>query len=263
MERVDGRAKLHIARIDLQAIVQGAFMEELLGLPRVTAELDRIDRLVDELASRPDEEISDVAITVERDRAVEHLAVDLRLRWPWFVQQLQIGLWWRQQLVGAERWRAANARPPSTPVPGWPPVWTRDRRVLAAGGAPWALVDMELAPRFAMKRGDSLESLQRRWRQISASVEAAFRMSIFSEYLDEGPPRGAPRDDVAAYERYARWAARKLAGNESYRQIAERDLRTSASIGAERETDRTDDARERWREVRRGVRKALDVLDSI
>ena len=48
LDRMGGLAELHLARTDLQAIVQGAFMEELLGLPRVTAELDRIDGLIDE-----------------------------------------------------------------------------------------------------------------------------------------------------------------------------------------------------------------------
>jgi len=99
LDRMRGLAELHLARTDLQAIVQGAFMEELLGLPRVTAELDRIDGLIDELASRPDGEVSDEAITVERDRYLAHLAADLKLTWPWFVQQLQIGFWGRQQVA--------------------------------------------------------------------------------------------------------------------------------------------------------------------
>lgn len=264
LDRAQSLAKIHPARSDLQAIVQGGFMEELLGLPRVTAELDRIDRLIDELASRPDDEISDEAITAERDRHVAQLAVDLKLAWPWFVQQLQIGLWWRQQLVQADLRRANGAgQPPSMAVPGWPPRWTGDRRGLAIGGSPWAVVNLELAPRFAMKRGDSLDALQRRWQEISARVEMAFRSSMFSTYFDEGPPGGAPRDDVAAYERYARWAARNLAGGESYRSIADRDLGTSASVSTDPQGDRPDGSRERWREVRRGMRKAVGVLDSI
>lgn len=169
LDRMRGLAELHLARTDLQAIVQGAFMEELLGLPRVTAELDRIDGLIDELASSPDGEVSDEAITVERDRYLAHLAADLKLTWPWFVQQLQIGFWGRQQLVEAEQRRADNVgQPPSVPVPGWPPRWTRDRRVIAVGGSPWAMMNLGLAPRFAMKRGDSLDALERRWQEISA-----------------------------------------------------------------------------------------------
>ena len=264
LARAEGLADLHIARTDLQAIVQGAFMEELLGLPEITAELDRIDRLIDELAALPEGEISDEGITVERDGAVAQLATDLELAWPWFISQLQIGLWQRQKLVEAERWRAANSgQQPATPVPGWPPKWTADRRILAVGGAPWALVDMELAPRFAMKRGDSLDALKRRWQVISSSVEAAFRMSMFSSVFEESPPGGAPRDDAAAYERYARWAARHLAGGESYRNIADRDLRTSMGADTDHDTVSAVSPRERWREVKRGVRKALDVLDSI
>ncbi len=239
-------------------------MEELLGLPHVTAELDRIDGRIDELASRPDGEVSDEAITLERDRHVADLAAELHLTWPWFVQQLQIGLWWRQQLVQAERRRSNNVgQPPTIPIPGWPPGWTGDRRVLAVGGSPWAVVNWELAPRFVMKRGDSLDALQQHWQEIAAGVEAVFRSSLFSSYRKEGPPGGAPKDDVAAYERYARWAARKLAGGESYRSIAGQDLRTAKSGATGRERDRLDDARERWREVRRAVRKAVDVLDSI
>ena len=125
------------------------------------------------------------------------------------------------------------------------------------------MVNSELSPRFVMKRGDSLDVLRRRWEAISVRVETAFGSSMFSLFRDEGPPSGAPRDDVAAYERYARWAARKLAGGESFRSIAGRDLRTSVSVSPNAEGDRTDDSRERWREVRRGVRKARDVLDSI
>jgi hypothetical protein len=264
LERARGLAEFHLARTDLQAVVQGAFMEELLGLPGVTAELDRIDELVDALAARPDSEISDEAINVERGRHLGHMVDDLKLTWPWFCQQLKIGFWWRGQLVGAERLEAERVgRPPSTPVPAWPPKWTGDRRALVAGGSPWAVIDWELAPRLVMKRGDSLDALQRRWKEISARVEEAFRSSMFSSFLDEGPPGGAPRDDVAAYDRYARWAARKLGGGESYRSIAVRDLRTSVSVGADSDRNRADEARERWREVRRGVRKAVAVLDSI
>lgn len=235
-------------------------MEELLGLPSVTAELDRIDALLDELAALPDDGVSDEAITIERDQCFVRMAADLKLTWPWLDQQLKIGLWWRQQSVRAEDRRANQAgQPPTIAIPGWPPGWTGDRRVLAVGGSPWAVVNFDLAPRFAMKRGDSLDALQRRWQEISARVETAFGSSMFSSFRDEGPPGGAPRDDVAAYERYARWAARKLTGAESYRSIAARDLRT----GTHRDSGHPDEPRERWREVRRGVRKALGVLDSI
>lgn len=264
LARVQGLAELHLARTDLQAIVQGAFMAEILGLAQVITELDRIGRLLDELPAGPDGEISDEVIRAVRDPNIAKLAADLKLTWPWLVRQLQSGLWWRGQLVQAEQRRAAEAgEAPSVPVPGWPLRSIGERRVLAAGGGPWALVDMELAPRFVMKRGDSLDTLERQWQEISASVEAAFRMSMFSYLMDEGPPGGAPKDDVVAYERYARWAARKLAGGESYRSIAERDLRTSGPASISRATAVADDPRERWREIRRGVRKAVVVLDSI
>jgi hypothetical protein len=80
---------------------------------------------------------------------------------------------------------------------------------------------------------------------------------MFSSVTDDGPPGGSPRDVAAAYQRYARWAARKVLGDESYRDIAASDLSPEGDI------DASGDARERWREVRRGVRKALAILDSI
>jgi hypothetical protein len=125
------------------------------------------------------------------------------------------------------------------------------------------VVNFELAPRFAMKRGDSLDALQRRWQEVSARVETIFRSSMFSSFRDDGVPGGAPKDDAAAYERYARWAALKLVGGESYRSIAVRDFGVAALVRTEATRDRLDEARERWREVRRGVRSAVRVLDSI
>jgi len=261
---VQGRAELHRPRTDIQAVVQGAFMAEILGLAQVTAELDRINGLLGELPAGPDGEVADEVIRPARDRNVANLAADLELTWPWFIPQLNSGLWWRWQLVQSEQRRAAEAgEAPSAQVPGWPLQSIGERRTLAAGGGPWALVDMELAPRFAMKRGDSLESLERRWQEISASVEAAFRMSMFSYLMDQGPPDGAPKDDVAAYERYARWAARKLAGGESFRQIADAEFSAKGRATKASDTGAADAPRERWREVKRGFRKALDILDSI
>ena len=103
------RAKKHFPRSDLQAVVEAAFMEELLGFPQVTAELDRIDRLLSELAARPNGAISEEAILAERDRRIAELAATLKLTWPWIVRQLSSGLWWRQQLVQSEQRRAAEA----------------------------------------------------------------------------------------------------------------------------------------------------------
>ncbi|MGD0020510.1 MAG: hypothetical protein ABSD62_14810 [Candidatus Limnocylindrales bacterium] len=239
-------------------------MAEVLGLAQVTAELDRINELLDKLPAGPDGQISDEVIRPVRDRNVADLAADLKLTWPWFVPQLNSGLWWRRQLVQSEQRRAAEAgEAPSARVPGWPLESIGDRRVLAAGGGPWALVNMELAPRFVMKRGDSLESLERQWQEISARVEAAFRTSMFSYLIDEGPPGGAAKDDVAAYERYARWAARRLAGGESFRQIADAEYSARGAGTKASDTATADAPRERWREVKRGIRKALDILDSI
>jgi len=85
---------------------------------------------------------------------------------------------------------------------------------------------------------------------------------MFSTLTDDGPPGGTPRDDAAAYQRYARWASRKLIGGESYRGIAASDL-SSASTPGDDARDIVADGRERWREVRRGIRKALAILDSI
>lgn len=239
-------------------------MEELLGLPAVTAEFDRIDALIDQLAAQPDSEISDEAIPVERDHQIDQMAVDLKLRWPWSSQQLRIGFWWRQQLVQAERRQTKEpGQLDLANIPAWPPKWTYDRRVLVVGGSPWAVINMELAPRFVMKRGDSLATLQDRWATISARVDDLFASSLFSTLLDEGPPGGARHDSVAAYERYARWAVRRVVLGEPYRRIADEELRIARSPHADEENLAVLDARERWREIKRGVRKALDVLDSI
>jgi len=251
-------------RSDLQAVAQGAFMEEVLGLPRVFSELDRIDRLIDEAALLPEEDRSDEAIAMERARQIDLLVADLHVAWPWFPDQLRIGLWWRSQLVESARRQATylGEPPPTAAVPGWPPKWTGDRRTLAVGGGPWAVVDWELTPRLAMRRGDSLDALRERWREISARVDSIFRSSMFSSVLDSGPPGGAPRDDAVAYERYARWAARKIVGGESYRDIAGSDLSPTIHPTTPGSTGPAD-ARERWREVKRGVVKALAILDSI
>jgi hypothetical protein len=78
-QREQALAEAHLARTDLQAIVQGEFMEELLGLPRIVSELDRIDALIDSLASNPASEFSDEAISEERASQVDQLVADLEL----------------------------------------------------------------------------------------------------------------------------------------------------------------------------------------
>jgi hypothetical protein len=264
VRQAQGASAPPLPRTDLQALVLGVFTQELLRLPSTSSALDDIGLALDELSALPDAEVSDEVIASERDRRLAGLATQLDLPWPWIRAELGIGLWWRQQLVESELLSAQREhRVRSELVPGWPPTWTGDRRSLAVGGGPWAVMGLQLAPRFAVKRGDSTEVVRQRWAAIAAQVSAALRSSMFSMSAEDGPPHGAPRDDVAAYSRYARWAVRKLAGGESYREIAAGELRPVAPAGQDAKTGHAEGRGERWREVRRGVAKAIEVLDSI
>jgi hypothetical protein len=255
-----------VPRTDLQALVLGTFLEEVLGLTRVTDELDRIAGLLTDQALAPGDEPPDVDAAA-LDRLMQQLAVSLGLPWPWATRELRAAFHLRRVLLQLSRQGSTGTdmeegplprRLLSATIPGWPPKGTYERRRAVAGGGPWAVVDHVLAPRFSVKRGDALSDVRRRWQDVSDRVEQYLVSSLFSTYLDEGPPNRTAKDDLAAYERYARWTAWHLVGGVSYREIAREEFKHApGSSGL------ASDARERWREISRGLAKARSVLDSI